>query len=134
MKLKGGNLYYHIKSIQVVLFCFLDFVPIQLTCLHFILSEAGFYKPTLHPCISGITQHKQQFQVEWNFPIPYYMLIDLNELCMKMFSLVEGLNPQPLDCESSTITIRPQLVATKLNFSFDEKKEDLKQNFKTNFF
>jgi hypothetical protein len=53
---------------------------------------------------------------------------------MKMFSLVEGLNPQPLDCESSTLTIRPQLVATELNFSFDEKKEDLKQNFKTNFF
>jgi hypothetical protein len=39
----------------------------------------------------------------------------------------EGLNPQPLGYESSALTIRPQLVATKLDcLFFDEKKRFIK--------
>ncbi len=85
---------------------FLDFGLTQLTSLQFIVYHvAGFYKPTIPqspPSICRITAYAR---------LDFVPSFDPNEVCLKNGLHSGGLNPGPLDHESSALTTRPRLLA-----------------------
>ena len=101
----------------LLFFLFLwDFGLSQLTSLQFIQRYvAGFYKLTIP---QSPPSHLQDYSICKNARLEFSTIFvpgfDPNEWCLKNSLHSGGLNPGPLGLESSALTTRPRLLASKM--------------------
>ena len=102
-------------------FFLLGFGLSRLTSLQFIQYHvAGFYKPCiLHSPPSHLRDYSKRNNARLEFSTIFVPSFDPNEWCLQNVLRNEFLNPGPLGHESSALTTRPRLLATKIMRNFN---------------
>jgi hypothetical protein len=115
------NLLIFQVSINHDKFFLLGFGLSRLTSLQFIQYHvAGFYKPCiLHSPPSHLRDYSKRNNARLEFSTIFVPSFDPNEWCLQNVLRNEFLNPGPLGHESSALTTRPWLLATKIMRNFN---------------